>query len=261
MHKSIFDLGGKVALITGGGSGLGRAYCEAMAEFGADVVCVGRTEKRLQQTLDIIRQYGHRGLAIKADVSRQDDIENIVERTVREMGRLDIVFANASDKMDFYMVHEMPLKQWDDIMALNLRGVFLLMRTAFPHMIRQKGGSFITTVSIAGIRAGGEGKGVTNIPAYGAAKAGAITLTQHAAVEYGKYNIRVNAIAPGMHLTDVFADGSEATRRAIDEHIKLTPLGRVGLPENIKGVAVWLASDASSMVTGQTIVQDGGMII
>ncbi|HJX03492.1 MAG TPA: SDR family oxidoreductase, partial [Dehalococcoidia bacterium] len=201
MKSSIFDLTGKVALVTGGGSGLGRAYCEAMAEFGADVVCVGRTEKRLQETLENIKQYGHRRLAIKADVSRQDEIESMVERTVREMGRLDIVFANASDKMAPYMIHEMPLEQWDDIMALNLRGVFLLMRSAFPHMVKQKGGSFITTVSIAGIRAGGEGKGVTNISAYASAKAGAIALTQQAAVEYGRYNIRVNAIAPGMHLT------------------------------------------------------------
>lgn len=259
--KNMFDLTGKVALITGGGSGLGRAFCEAMAEYGADVVCTGRTERKLLETIERIKPYGHRTLAFTADASKQEDIEAMVQRTIREMGHLDIVFCNASDKFPPYMIHEMPVEQWDSIMALNLRGVFLLMRAVLPHMMQRRTGCIINIASIAGIRAGGEGKGVTNISAYATAKAGLIQLTKLAAVEYGKYGIRVNAIAPGMHLTDIFSDGSEETKKVIDLHIKLTPLGRVGLPQDIKGVAVWLASDASSFVTGQTIVQDGGMIL
>jgi len=253
----IFDLEGTVALVTGAGSGLGRAYCEAVAEYGGDVAMVGRTESKLQETAKRISKYGHRSLVIKGDASVPDDIQMMVDKTVKEFGKLDILFCNASDKLDPHLVHEMPLEDWDKTMGLNLRGVFLLIKAALPQMMKQKKGSIIITTSIGAFCA----SGVSMISAYGSSKAGLIGLTKHTASEYGKYGIRVNAIAPGMHLTDIFANPDEHTKKVIQMHIDRTPLGRVGIPDDIKGVALWLASDASSFVTGQTIVQDGGMTI
>jgi len=255
---NIFDLSGKVALITGGGSGLGRAFCEAMAEFGADVSLSGRTENKLQETVRLIEKYGHGTLAVKADVSREDEIKMMVDRTISRFGRLDIVFCNATDKIRFYNIHEMPVADWDNVMELDLRGVFLLIKEVLPQMMKQKSGSIIIMNAIGGLSAGG-GKMISKMSGYASAKAGLVGLTRHAAVEYGKYGIRVNAIAPGMHLTELFADPDEGMKKVIEMHIENTPLGRVGVPDDIKGIAVWLASDASSFVTGQTIVQDGGM--
>jgi NAD(P)-dependent dehydrogenase (short-subunit alcohol dehydrogenase family) len=257
-EHGIFDLSGKVALITGGGAGLGRAFCEAMAEFGADVVLTGRTESKLIETGRRIEKFGHRTLAIKADVSKEEEIKALVGKTIREFGRLDIVFCNATDRINFYNIHEMPVEDWDKVMELDLRGVFLLIKAVLPQMMKQKSGSIIIMNAIGGLSAGG-GKTISKMSGYASAKAGLVGLTKHAAVEYGKYGIRVNAIAPGMHLTDLFANPDEGMKKVIDMHKENTPLGRVGVPEDIKGIAVWLASDASSFVTGQTIVQDGGM--
>jgi NAD(P)-dependent dehydrogenase (short-subunit alcohol dehydrogenase family) len=258
IKNSIFDLSGKTALITGGGSGLGRAFCEAMAEFGADVSLTGRTEEKLNETVRQIAKYGHGTLAVKADVSREDEIKMLVEKTINKFGRLDIVFCNATDRINFYNIHEMPVDDWDKVMALDLRGVFLLIRAVLPQMMKQKSGSIIIMNAIGGLTAGG-GKTISKMSHYASAKAGLVGLTKHAAVEYGKYGIRVNAIAPGMHLTDLFSNPDEGMKKVIQMHIDNTPLGRVGVPDDIKGIALWLASDASSFVTGQTITQDGGM--
>ena len=257
-EHGIFDLSGKVALITGGGSGLGRAFCEAMAEFGAHVALAGRTESKLNDTIKRIERYGHGTLAVKVDASKEDDIKMLVSKTIEKFGRLDILFCNATDKIDFYNIHEMPVEDWDSVMALDLRGVFLLIKESLPQMMKQKNGSIIIMNAIGGLGAGG-GKTISKMSHYASAKAGLVGLTKHAAVEYGKYGIRVNAIAPGMHLTDLFADPDEGMKKVIEMHIENTPLGRVGVPDDIKGIAVWLASDASSFVTGQTITQDGGM--
>jgi NAD(P)-dependent dehydrogenase (short-subunit alcohol dehydrogenase family) len=257
-NKNMFDLSGKVALITGGGSGLGRAMCEAMAEFGADVAIAGRTESKLNDTVKFIEKYGHGTLAVKADVSKEDDIKVMVGKTIEKFGRLDIVFCNATDRINFYNIHEMPVEEWDRVMELDLRGVFLLIKEVLPQMMKQKGGSIVILNAIGGLSAGG-GKMISKMSGYASAKAGLVGLTKHAAVEYGKYGIRVNAIAPGMHLTDLFANPDEGMKKVIDMHVENTPLGRVGTPDDIKGIAVWLASDASGFVTGQTITQDGGM--
>lgn len=121
-EHGIFDLSGRVALITSGGSGLGRAFCEAMAEFGAHVVIAGRTEEKLIKTSKLIEKYGHGTLAIKADVSKEDEIKILVDKTISRFGRLDILFCNATDKINFYNIHEMPVEDWDRVMDLDLRG-------------------------------------------------------------------------------------------------------------------------------------------
>jgi NAD(P)-dependent dehydrogenase (short-subunit alcohol dehydrogenase family) len=183
----------------------------------------------------------------------------MVARTVKELGGLDIVFCNAGIVVPRSRIHEVPIEDFDRLMALNLRGVFLLMQAALRVMVKQKSGSIINTASVNGLWVGGEGKGISNLATYGTAKAGIIHLTRHAAVEYGPDNIRVNAIAPGYHRSNILPP--EMRPEIEDIHIRNTPLRRVAMPEELKGLAVWLASDASSFVTGQVIIQDGGLTL
>lgn len=258
-QKTVFDLSGKVALVTGGGSGIGRAYCEAMAEFGADVACNDIVEQSAQGTVKLLSKYGRRAIAIKADVSKPVEIKDMVDRTVRELGSVDIVFANAAI-LDSHKVriHELSVEDWDKVFSLNLRGIFLLMQVIFPIMVKKKGGCFISTASGTGMWPLPNVGSFHLTPAYITAKAGVIMLTKLAAKQYGEYGIRANVICPGYHRTPIIpADGRAAMEELL---LSVTPLKRVGLPEDIKGLAVYLASDASSFVTGQVFVEDGGFM-
>jgi NAD(P)-dependent dehydrogenase (short-subunit alcohol dehydrogenase family) len=256
--KRIFDLSGKVALITGGGSGIGRAYCEAMAEFGADVACNDVLEDKARETVDLISKFGHRTIAIKADASKEDEIEYMVNKTVKEFGTVDVVFSNAciGDK-NIVKIHEKPVEDLDMIYAFQPRGTFILMRAVFPLMMGKRNGSFITTASIGGLTPTPCGGLFGLLAAYNTCKAAVIMLTKMAARQYAQHGIRANAICPGYQRTSMGVDKRSALEDII---VPLTPMGRVGLPEELKGLAIWLASDASSFVTGQTFVQDGGMI-
>jgi len=258
----IFDLSGKVALITAGGSGLGRAYCEAMAEFGADVACNDISEQTASETAENIKRFGHKVMTIKANASKQDEIERMVNMVIEKLGKLDIVFCNAGITVPRHRLHEIPIEDWDRLMALNLRGTYLLMRAALGYMVKQRKGIIIVTASIGGLYTGKEGSNFTGLSAYNTSKSAVIRLTKQAASEYGKDGIRVNAIAPGYHRTNILSQ-MPPEKRAEQEEImaRHTPLGRVGSPDEIKGLAVWLASDASSYVTGQVIVEDGGFVV
>lgn len=261
-RRNIFNLSGRVALITGGGSGLGRAFCQSMAEFGADVACVGRTEPKLRETVELISRFGHRAIAIKADVSKPDEVDYMVNETITKLGTIDILFNNAGIAGAPISVGEMPIEDWDRVMAINLRGVFLCMRAVLPVMANQKRGSIINISSI-----GAFGGAIPEVApsSYGASKAGVIALTKFAAVEYAKDGIRVNSIAPGMHQTGLGAksDPREAEKREqfIKKLVSMNiPMGREAEPSELEGLAVFLASDASSFVTGQVFVQDGGQL-
>jgi NAD(P)-dependent dehydrogenase (short-subunit alcohol dehydrogenase family) len=256
--KGIFDLTGKIALVTGAGSGFGRAFCQGLAEFGADVACCDIDEQKAKETVNQIGEFGHRAIAIKADAANQAEIESMVNRTVKKLGTIDIVFSNAGAS-DGCMckIHEEPVENWDRVMALQPRGTFLLMKAVFPIMMKKRSGSFISTSSISGITVIAPGF-FQLMAAYASAKAGVIMLTKIAAKQYGEYGIRVNAICPGGHLTGMVTPEARPLMEKLI--IPMTPLGRLGRPEEMKGLAVWLASDASSYVTGQTFVQDGGMI-
>lgn len=258
LERGIFDLSGKVALVTGGGSGIGRAYCEAMAEYGADVACSDIIESRARETAEIVKGLGCRALALRSDASKQDEIEYMVQRTVAELGTIDIVFANAAISFEETMkagkIHESTVEHWDKVIGLQPRGTFLLMRAVFPLMTQQRSGVFINTVSVAGVTAiASKHAGA----AYHATKAAVIMLTRVAARQYGEYGIRVNAIAPGSHRTPGIPEEMKEILEASDA--ENAPLGRSGLPEELKGLAVYLASNASSYVTGQTFIQDGGV--
>ncbi len=262
--NGIFDLTGKVALITGASRGLGRAFAEAMAEYGADVACSGRDEAKLAETVKFLRKYKHRAIAIKADMTMENDIRRMVKETVKQLGRIDIFFNNAGVTSPAMKIHEIPTDDWDRIINTNLRGMFLGMKYVIPVMLKQKSGSIINLSSIAGLRA--EVPEVAPAP-YGASKAGIINMTQVAAMEYAHDGIRVNSIAPGIHLTElghpkgVVMDAEMIKKREkrTKEYCKAEiPLGRPAEPDELKGLAVLLASDASAYITGQVFVQDGG---
>ena len=257
---NIFDLSGKVVLVTGGGSGIGRAYCEAVAEFGADVVCADFVAARAEETVSMIHTFGHGCVAVRADASKEEDIQLMVNRSIKEFGTVDVVFANAgiADK-EPVPIHEKSVEDWDAVMALQPRGTFLLMKAVFPIVMNKRQGSFISTASIGGLTATCAGGPFLTLTAYQTAKAAVILLTKMASRQYGEHGIRVNTICPGYIRTSM--PPSEEVRAMLEEHtLAFTPLKRIGMPDELKGMAVWLASDASSFVTGQTFVQDGGMI-
>lgn len=256
MGNGIFDLSGKVVLVTGGGSGIGRAYCEGVAEFGADVACCDIIEERARETVELLNKFGHRAIAITADAASPEEVEYMVNKTNEQLGTIDVVFANAGiNEGNRIMIHEKPIEDWDRVIAVDLRSVFLLMRVVFPQMMQKKAGSFITTASVGGMSP-------VTIPlntAYSTAKAGVIQLTKVAARQYAEYGIRVNSICPGWHRTAMRAreTGAETVDAMAAARV---PLKRAAEPGELKGLAVWLASDASSFVTGQAFVQDGGEI-
>jgi NAD(P)-dependent dehydrogenase (short-subunit alcohol dehydrogenase family) len=260
--NNIFDLSGKVALITGASRGLGLAFAEAMAEFGADVACAGRDEAKLTETLKIIGKYKHHNIAVKADVTREADVKRMIDETVRQLGKIDIFFNNAGIARPPRPIHETPTEEWDAVIDTNLRGAFLALKHVLGAMVKNKSGSVINISSIAGLRAEVPEVGPA---AYGAAKAGVILLTNIAAMEYAKYNIRVNCIAPGMHKSELGRNnpGPRPDPAMMEQMIKKycadeIPLGRIAEASELKGLAVLLASDASSYITGQVFVEDGG---
>jgi NAD(P)-dependent dehydrogenase (short-subunit alcohol dehydrogenase family) len=264
--RGIFDLTGKIALVTGGSRGIGRAYSEAVAAFGANVAIAARDQGKIDETLKILAKYNVKTLGISADMTKEEDIKRMVDETVKKFGRIDILFNNAGIARQQRPIHEEVIADFDIILNTNLRGPFLVLKYVLPVMIKQNKGAIINTSSTAGIRA--------EIPeiapvAYCAAKAGINVMTQVAAIEYAKYNIRVNCIAPGMHHSELGHDSPRANNppdpkqmAAMQETFKKTnediPMNRMADADELAGLAVLLASDASSYITGQIIAQDGG---
>jgi NAD(P)-dependent dehydrogenase (short-subunit alcohol dehydrogenase family) len=257
---NLFNLTGKVSLVTGAGSGLGRIFCEAMAEHGSDVVCSDINEAWAKETAGMIAKYGIKTLVVKADVSKQDEVKALFQKVDQDFGKLDVLFNNAGIATKGAKIHEMRLEDWNKVIGVNLTGVFMCMQEGIKLMLRQKSGSIINIASILGFTA--IDPDILAIQHYTAAKHGVIGLTKTAAVQYGPDNIRVNAIAPGFYagtrLGDV-EERTEAEAQAFEERvISLTPMERFAEPEELKGLAVLLASDASSYITGATYVTDGG---
>jgi NAD(P)-dependent dehydrogenase (short-subunit alcohol dehydrogenase family) len=259
MDKGIFDISGKTALVTGASRGLGRAFAEVLAEYGADVVCVGRDQAKLTETAEELNKYGHKNITITADVSDATEIQRMVEEAVRQFGKIDILVNNAGIAGGYAKIHEMAIEVWDKIINTNLRSQFLCMKAVLPYMITNKGGSIINISSNAGLRA--EGSFVP--PPYGVSKAGVISLTQYAALQYVKDNIRINAIAPGMHRSELGHPKDREIARQIEKGAEdfcavNVPMGRLAEAAELKGLIILLASNASSFITGQVFVQDGG---
>lgn len=258
--KGMFDLSGRVALVTAGGHGLGREFCEVLTEFGADVAVNDINMELAQETVELINRFGHRAIAVEADVSKPDQIERMVNQTIADLGTIDILFNNAGIPNPPVRIHELAIEDWNHHVAVNLTGMFLCMRAVLPVMLKQKSGCIINTASVAGLMAGSQERSLPNAAPYGATKAAVIGLTRHAAVAYAKEGIRINAMAPGAHSTYPLAMPREKMDKIQDHLAKFIPMGRVGNPSEIKGLGLYLASDASSYVTGQTFVHDGGFI-
>ncbi len=259
-EANLFDLTGKVSLVTGAGSGLGRVFCEAMAEHGSDVVCSDINEAWAKETAGIIAKYGVKTLVVKADVSKQDEVKALFRKVDQEFRKLDVLFNNAGIATKGVKIHEMRLEDWNKVIGVNLTGVFLCMQEGIKLMLRQKSGSIINIASILGLIAADPD--ILAIQHYTASKHGVIGLTKTAAVQYGPDNIRVNAIAPGFYAGTKLGDVEEKTEAEAqawaEKVLALTPMKRFGQPEELKGLAVLLASDASSFITGATYVTDGG---
>jgi NAD(P)-dependent dehydrogenase (short-subunit alcohol dehydrogenase family) len=263
----MFDLHGRVALVTGGGIGLGRTFSEALAEFGAHVVVADIDEPLAHETARLVEKRGGKSLVVKADVSRTDDVERMALQVVEELGAIDILVNNAGITARGRRIHEMPVEDFDRVIAVDLRGVFLCTRAVLPSMLKRGRGTIINIASVYGMRAFFEmGSMKPNAP-YISAKAGVIGFTKETAIEYARDGIRANCIAPGWiqgtRLTaGMQAPGNEELLKRYDETLqRITPMGRKGDPDDLKGLIVYLASDASRFITGQVFVIDGGISV
>jgi NAD(P)-dependent dehydrogenase (short-subunit alcohol dehydrogenase family) len=258
----LFDLSGKVAMVTGGGSGLGREFCDILAEFGADVICSDLYKDRAEETCEIIKGYGHRTVAIGADVSIYDQVQAMFKQAEDAFGRLDILVNNAGIISRRCGIDQMDIQDWHRVLNVNVHGVFYCMKEGLRVMIKQKKGSIINIASITGLS--GIDPEVGLMSPYVTSKSAVIGLTRQGAAEYGLYGIRVNAIAPGWHLgTRLSADaGVKRTEEEVNSFKQLlstrTPMRRTGEPKELKGLLLYLSSDASSFVTGQIVASDGG---
>jgi NAD(P)-dependent dehydrogenase (short-subunit alcohol dehydrogenase family) len=252
----LFGLDGDVALVTGAASGIGRGMSEAMAEAGADVALVDVDETGLAETAATCEDRGAGVLSITADVTEEAANERMVAETVERFGGLDVAFANAGIGSLSGDIDEFEMSEWDEVVDVNLRGAFMTDRAAARAM--DDGGSIVNTASILAHR----GADLPGLSAYTASKGGIEQVTRQLATELGSRGIRVNAIAPGWVQTDIgdghLREDAEETAEFRAELARGTALGRLGTPDDLKGLAVFLASDASSYCTGATYLVDGG---
>ncbi|MDY6844752.1 MAG: 3-oxoacyl-ACP reductase family protein [Thermodesulfobacteriota bacterium] len=252
MEQTHMLLTDKVAIITGGGKGIGRSIALEYAKEGADIVICGRTLERPMNVSDEIKALGRRALALVTDIRKKDEVDRLIEQTIQEFGKIDILVNNASWNV-LRPIHDLREDGWDKIIDTNLKGYFLCSQAAGTVMMNQRSGKIINLTSGAGVKAS------AGMGAYSVAKAGVIMLTQVLAKEWAPFNINVNAIGPGLVKTDF----SKPLWSNPDVEKKVAagiPLGRIPEPEEIVGTAVFLASDASSFITGQTIFVDGGSL-
>ncbi len=263
----LFDLTGKVALVTGAGSGLGRTMAAALAAAGAHVVAADLHADRVEETrAQLERDNPGRITAMQLDVTESKAVEAGVGQVAADRGRIDILVNSAGVTVRGRRVHETSDEDWSFVTRANLDGTFYCCRAVIPHMLKSGGGSIITIASIIGVVGHYPGFAMAS-SAYAASKAGVIGLTRQIAAEYAAEGIRANAIAPGWHgptrLGERYKQGlsNAEISRFEDTIIAGTPMGRRGLPDELQGLTVYLASGASSFLTGQVIVQDGGWTV
>jgi NAD(P)-dependent dehydrogenase (short-subunit alcohol dehydrogenase family) len=253
ISPDIFSLSGKVALVTGGSRGIGKAIAVGLARSGADVAVTSRKLPDLEEVAKEIKGLGRRSMAVATHVGRVEEIKNLVPKVKEELGRIDILVNNAGTNPTMDSAIDIEERAWDSIMNLNLKGLFFLGQAVARIMKEQGGGKIINVASVAGITP-------DILPVYSISKAGVIMATKVMAQQWGQYNIRVNAIAPGLVKTRF----SEAlwSNPAIEQAVMdRTPLRRVAEPDEMVGAVIFLASDASSYVTGHILVVDGGSVI
>lgn len=244
----------KVAIITGGSSGIGRATAVALAKEGVRVVIAARRANESEETLELVKRAGSDGIFVKTDVTREHEVEQLVELAVGKYGRLDYAFNNAGIEEDPTPFLDQSSTVFENIMNVNIKGVWLSMKYEISQMLKNGGGSIVNTSSVAGVVA------LAQIPIYTASKHAVLGLTKSAALEFAKSGIRINAVAPGAIETEMyerFVGGNKQLRENLNA---MHPIGRVGKPEEIANAVVWLLSDKASFVTGHTLLADGGFV-
>ncbi len=248
--KGMFE--NKVAIVTGGAFGIGRATALAFAMNGAKVCVADYIED--MHTVNAIRSEGGEAIFVRCDVSLEDDVRTMVEQTVKEYGRLDYAFNNAGIEGHTALTQDCTMDNWERTTSVNLRGVWLCMKYEIPQMLKQQKGAIVNCASIAGL------VGFPALPAYVASKHGVVGLTKAAAIENAKTGIRVNAVCPGVIHTPMI-DRTTGKDKAVEKMYEdMEPVGRMGQPEEVADVVTWLCSDASSFVIGDAIAVDGGWI-
>lgn len=245
------ELENKVALVTGGSAGIGRATALAFARKGAKVVVASRRTKESEETVRLIKEAGSEGIFVQTDVTKAPEVENLVRQTVAAFGRLDYAFNNAGTEGVLKPCIEQTEEEYDLTIDTNIKGVWLSMKYEIPQMLKQGGGAIVNTSSLLGLR------GMSNVAIYCASKHGVIGLTKATALEHARDGIRINVVCPGAVETDminrIFSDAEG--KAAMNEQY---PLGRIALPEEVANTVVWLCSDGASFITGQSISVDGG---
>jgi len=256
MHVlKMFDLSGKVAVVTGAGNGLGFQITEAMAEAGADVVCADIDMRQNELAATRVEQLGRKALSVKCDVTREAEVAALFQLADKTFGRVDVAFANAgiAEKVG-KPLHDYPTESWNAVLNVNLQGVFYTDREALKLMVRQGSGKLINVASMWGLAGAA---GVATIPAYTAAKGAVVNLTRELALEYAAHNIQINALCPGFFRTRL-GDANYDNPDFVRTLSAFTPMARIAEANEIKGTALYLASQASSFTTGLMLVTDGG---
>ena len=247
---------GKVAFVTGGGSGIGRATALAFARAGASVAVADVSEKGNKETARLIEKESGQALAVKCDVSRSDDVQTVLNNIIGAFGRLDFAFNNAGiEPKNPAPTADYDEEEWNRIIDIDLRGVFLCMKHEIPLILKQGGGAIVNTSSGAGII------GIKGSPAYTAAKHGVIGLTRAAALDYAPQNLRINAVCPGYIATPMMDRFTGGTPEGRGKVISEEPIGRMGRPEEIAATVVWMCSEAAAFMIGHALVVDGGQTI
>jgi 3-hydroxybutyrate dehydrogenase len=249
-------LDGKVALVTGGSSGIGRATALTFAREGAKLVIADMNEDGGQQTVHMITENGGEATFVRVDVANATEVAAMISKAVETYGRLDCAHNNAGVTQRAYpSTAEFPEDDWHRVLAINLTGVWLCMKYEIPQMLRQGSGAIVNTASVAGL------VGLAGRSAYVASKHGVVGITRTAALEYAKAGIRVNCVCPGYIRTPMVAYVLQHEGRQLEEQmVAREPIGRLGTPEEIAETVVWLCSDAASFVTGHTMTVDGGFV-
>ncbi|MFN8000551.1 MAG: SDR family oxidoreductase [Acidobacteriota bacterium] len=242
---------GKVALVTGGNAGIGRATALEFARNGAKVVISGRREKEGNEVVAEIKAAGGEAIFVKTDVSKENEVKALIDQTLATFGRLDFAFNNAGVEQNLTPLPEQTEETYDQIMDINVKGVWLSLKHQIPAMLKTGGGAIVNNSSVAGL------VGMGMVPIYVASKHAVVGLTKSAALEYAKQNVRVNAVAPAAVETRMYQDFANTPQ--MKQMLNAAhPVGRVGQPEEIASAVLWLCSDSASFVTGQTFPIDGG---
>jgi NAD(P)-dependent dehydrogenase (short-subunit alcohol dehydrogenase family) len=250
----MINFAGKVALVTGGTSGIGRATAIAYAQQQAKVVVAGRRVEEGEETVRLIKDAGGEALFVRTDVTQEAEVKAMVDQTIRVFGRLDIAFNNAGTHGEDPSLIEQVDAEYDRMMNANVKGVWLSMKYEIAQMLKQGGGSIVNTSSILGVIA------MPSVPLYTASKYAVVGLTKAAALQYAKSGIRINAVGPGAIETDMFENATGGQDEAKAYMAGLHPMGRVGKPVEVANAVIWLSSDSASFVTGEILMVDGGYV-